>query len=248
MDGIVAGEHNAPGVTVIIAGRPTLFRLGLLGILRERHPDWLLIELDTFHAVERSLLETVPDVLLIDERLPGFIGVDDLRRLRALVPDSKILILADADDREQVLDFIDAGTQGYITTSANPSQVLAAFNAVLCGGVFAPASLIQSAAPAAHRMSLLPSSSTGGLTGRQKDVFDLMAQGCSTKMIARELGLAVGTVKVHLAAIYRLLGAHTRTEAVARIAGLGGGSLAGSVHAAPSAEEPPMLDDLGWSS
>jgi DNA-binding NarL/FixJ family response regulator len=54
------------------------------------------------------------------------------------------------------------------------------------------------------------------LTDRQRDVFNLLAEGCATKTIARRLDLAVGTVKVHLAAIYRALGANSRLEAVAK--------------------------------
>jgi DNA-binding NarL/FixJ family response regulator len=57
------------------------------------------------------------------------------------------------------------------------------------------------------------------LTDRQRDVFRLLAEGCATKTIARRLDLAVGTVKVHLAAIYRVLGAHSRMEAMAKACG-----------------------------
>jgi DNA-binding NarL/FixJ family response regulator len=57
------------------------------------------------------------------------------------------------------------------------------------------------------------------LTERQIEVFQLLSEGCATKTIARRLGLAVGTVKVHLAAIYRVLGAHSRIEALAKARG-----------------------------
>jgi DNA-binding NarL/FixJ family response regulator len=57
------------------------------------------------------------------------------------------------------------------------------------------------------------------LTGRQIEVFSLLSEGCATKTIARRLNLAVGTVKVHLAAIYRVLGAHNRVEAIAKVRG-----------------------------
>jgi DNA-binding NarL/FixJ family response regulator len=57
------------------------------------------------------------------------------------------------------------------------------------------------------------------LTDRQVEVFNLLSEGCATKTIARRLGLAVGTVKVHLAAIYRILGAHNRVEAIAKARG-----------------------------
>jgi DNA-binding NarL/FixJ family response regulator len=98
---------------------------------------------------------------------------------------------------------------GYLPKSADAAQVTVAFNTVLCDCVFAPAALTQ-----ARRIPAQPVAVTT-LTGRQREVFDLMSQGFTTKTIARHLGLAVGTVKVHLAAIYRLLGAQNRIEAAA---------------------------------
>jgi DNA-binding NarL/FixJ family response regulator len=240
MDGIAAGVFAAPGITALIIGRPTLFRHGLTGILRDYHAGWILIEHDSVAAIVSDRPNRRPDVILLDERVPDLDGIHGLRRIRALFPAAKILILSDDDDRDQVLDFIDAGANGYVTTSANPSQVLAAFNTVLCGGVFIPASPRRAAGRLLSRTSqgFIPKGFTpkgfdmAGLTGRQRDVFDLMARGYPTKVIARELGLAVGTVKVHLAAIYRLLGAHSRTEAVARLVG------------GPTHPEQPRKSDL----
>jgi DNA-binding NarL/FixJ family response regulator len=92
---------------------------------------------------------------------------------------------------------------------------------VLAGGVFAPGSLagqpLREAPPAP-----LPAAAEdldpviAQFTDRQRDVFLLLTEGCATKTIARRLDLAVGTVKVHLAAIYRALGAHSRLEALAK--------------------------------
>ena len=269
MDGIAAGVFSAPCITALIVGRPTLFRHGLTGVLRDHHTSWLLIEHDSVAAIVSDRPNRRPDVILLDERVPDLDGILGLRRVRGLFPTAKILILSDDDDRDQVLDFLDAGANGYVTTSANPSQVLAAFNTVLCGGVFIPASPRPAAGQLASRLphdvpprgvpprgftprgfapegfaprGITPQAfSIAGLTGRQRDVFDLMARGYATKVIARELGLAVGTVKVHLAAIYRLLGAHSRIEAVARLVG-------GSTHAEQPRKPdlPEFLSGTGW--
>jgi DNA-binding NarL/FixJ family response regulator len=259
MDGIAAGVFAAPCITALIVGRPTLFRHGLTGILRDHHTGWILIECDSVAAIASDRLSRKPDVILLDERVQDLDGVVGLRRVRGLFPAAKILILSDDDDRDQVLDFIDSGANGYVTTSANPSQVLAAFNTVLCGGVFIPASPRPASGQLASRLpkstaprGLTPEGftprglvsqdfSAAGLTGRQRDVFDLMARGYPTKMIARELGLAVGTVKVHLAAIYRLLGAHSRIEAVAKL--VGGGS---HVEATRTSDPTEFLSGPGW--
>jgi DNA-binding NarL/FixJ family response regulator len=242
MDGILAGGVGSPGTTALIAARPTLFRLGLMGILRDHHAHWRLVEADTFQAALSLPMAGPPDVVLLDEQLPDLHGFEGLQRIGLMFPQAKIVVLADADERDRMLDLIDAGAHGCLTTSASPLQVLAAFNSVLCGGVFIPASA-RDAIQVTPRSPTAAGFSIGSLTGRQRDVFDLMARGYSTKLIARELGLAVGTVKVHLAAIYRLLGAHNRTEAVARL--VNSGSLADQNR--PAADLSVMFSDLGWN-
>lgn len=205
-------------IKVLLAGRPTLFRHGVRVILRGSQPFWQLQEVDDFSALVDAATSNAPDLVLLDEHLPALDGLAGLRRLHVLLPQARLLVLGDAQDREQILDAINAGAQGYLMKSADQPQVLAAINTLLCGGIFAPAFLIRSAARLDMPNEDGAAPKANGLTGRQRDVFDLMAQGYSTKLIARELGLAVGTVKVHLAAIYRALGAHNRTEAVAKTA------------------------------
>jgi DNA-binding NarL/FixJ family response regulator len=168
------------------------------------------------------LRDDSPELLLVDLQLPGMDGADGVRRLRMLCPTQNIVVLADSDDRETILECLAAGAQGYVLKSATPSQFLRALDTILSGGVFAPASLtgLPLRAPAAApsvEVNMQPTLVV--LTDRQRDVFRLLAEGCATKTIARRLDLAVGTVKVHLAAIYRVLGAHSRMEAMAKACG-----------------------------
>lgn len=218
MDGLSVGLFGQPDATALIAARPTLFRIGLIGVLKDHQPGWHITAADTFRDSTAASLHRAPDIVLVDEHLPGLNGVEGLHQVQHAYSQAKILVLANTDDRERILEFIDAGAHGCLTTSASPSQVLAAFNTLLCGGVFIPAGPRDLLPPSPVRAPAGTGFSINNLTGRQRAVFDLMARGYSTKVIARELGLAVGTVKVHLAAIYRLLGAHNRTEAVAKLA------------------------------
>ena len=107
----------------------------------------------------------------------------------------------------------------YILKSTSPDQFIRALETILTGGLFAPASL--SGTPihppvSQYRPDLKLNPVLGHLTERQRHVFELLAEGCATKTIARRLDLAVGTVKVHLAGIYRTLGASSRLEALAK--------------------------------
>jgi DNA-binding NarL/FixJ family response regulator len=127
-------------------------------------------------------------------------------------------VLSDRDDRAGILECLTSGANGYVLKSTSMSQLLRAMEIVLHGGVFAPAALAASPPPPAPAESQV-SPLLAHLTDRQIEVFQLLAEGCSTKTIARRMGLAIGTVKVHLAAIYRVLGAHSRVEALAKARG-----------------------------
>ena len=212
---------------ILIAHRLELLRTGLLFALHEARPDWSIeqtADLSTSLGVASNF---EPTLALVDLNLPGMTTSYGIGSLRSALPECAVVILAETDERAVVLECLEAGAQGFISVTATPFQLLQALETVLAGGVFAPASLIRPAHTAAAatgsvpRMRLAsnrpsPNGPTDNFTDRQQDVFRLLSEGCSTKTIARRLNLAVGTVKVHLAAIYRELGVHSRLEAVSR--------------------------------
>lgn len=221
-------EKDFAEIGVLIADRLTFFRRGMTGLLQESRSAWRLAEAACFDEVLAHLRIATPELILLDLQLPGMDGADGVRRLRASCPAQSIVVLAETDDRATILECLDAGAQGYVLKSTSPAQFLRALDTILSGGVFAPASLTGvplPAPPAAPVAAPMPVAEVGvqalmaALTDRQRDVFRLLAEGCATKTIARRLDLAVGTVKVHLAAIYRVLGAHSRMEAMAKACG-----------------------------
>ncbi|MDR3539025.1 MAG: response regulator transcription factor [Acetobacteraceae bacterium] len=204
-------------IGIVIADRHALFRHGLIGLLRTARPDWRLFEAGSVEDLEDQLLVQKTALVLVDPELPQLCGTDGLRRLRTLFPDRIFAVLSDCDERSTILDWLSAGAQGYLLKSASLTQFVRAIDTILAGGVFAPASLIGGAVSQQVHIQTDPSTLLAQLTGRQRDVFDLLAEGCATKTIARRLNLAVGTVKVHLAGIYRVLGASSRLEALAKV-------------------------------
>lgn len=221
-----AMDKDFSDIGVLIADRLTFFRRGMAGLLRESWPGWHLEEADSFEAVQTFLRGICPDLVLLDLDLPGLLGAGGLHRLHVRYPDVRIAVMAETDDRTTILDCLTAGARGYVLKSATPAQFLHALQTILSGGVYAPAALTGAplrAAPAPAPWSVEANLQPvlASMTDRQRDVFRLLAEGCATKTIARRLDLAVGTVKVHLAAIYRLLGAHSRLEAMAKACGGG---------------------------
>ena len=202
--------------SVLIAESHTLMRHALVALLREARREWNCDDVDGLDELRTSINECSPTLVLIDLRLCGLEG---LRQLRLAFPHTTFVVLSDQDDRSAILACLEAGAQGYILKSTNPDQFIRALETILTGGLYAPASL--SGMPihppmTAYGSELQFSPVLSHLTERQRHVFELLAEGCATKTIARRLDLAVGTVKVHLAAIYRTLGASSRLEALAK--------------------------------
>jgi DNA-binding NarL/FixJ family response regulator len=202
--------------SALIAESHTLMRHALLALLREARPQWTCDDVSGLDELRLRLHEASPTLVLIELRL---CGLDGLRALRMAFPHTTFVVLSDQDDRASILACLEAGAQGYILKSSSPDQFVRALETILTGGLYAPASLsvtpIHPPVPA-YRPELKMSPVLAHLTERQRHVFDLLAEGCATKTIARRLDLAVGTVKVHLAAIYRTLGASSRLEALAK--------------------------------
>ena len=202
--------------SALIAESHTLMRRALAALLREARPDWTCEDVDGMSELQDRIKDSSPRLVLLDLRLSG---LDGLRQLRASFPHTTFVILSDQDDRAAILACLEAGAQGYILKSTSPDQFIRALETILTGGLYAPASL--SGTPihppvTPYQMDIKLNPALGHLTERQRHVFELLAEGCATKTIARRLDLAVGTVKVHLAAIYRTLGASSRLEALAK--------------------------------
>jgi DNA-binding NarL/FixJ family response regulator len=184
-------------------------------------------------AEGRKLVTAHPEsgLLLLDLTLPdadGFAVLDELRHDFPAVP---VVVLSASDRREDVLRAIDLGAMGFIPKTSSNQVMLQALRLVLSGGVYLPpvALVHHEGAETDLPTGSAVDSSAGtrvtarelGLTGRQAQVLALILQGKPNKVICRELGLAEGTVKIHVAAILRALNVSTRTQAVIEASRLG---------------------------
>ena len=201
---------------VLIADDHALLRQGLVELLRVEKPGWSLGEATDFPSVQAALAVEPPHLLILDLRMPGMAGEAALRQLREDHPAMLTVVLSGVDDRAAILACLEAGVHGYVLKTMKLDEILAALQSVLDGHVFVPPMLARAVVRPAPRTDSLGQK----FTARQVEVLTLLAEGRSTKDIARALNLGVGTVKVHLAAIYRILGAHNRMEAVMRAGAL----------------------------
>ncbi len=198
---------------ILIADDHALFRKGLRLLLSDSYPKADVRDVDSLDAALEGLSNSAPvDLAILDLRMPGMAGVESLRAVREAYPETAILVLSGSDARNDVLGALGAGVHGYVVKSSPDADLLSAIERVRRGQVYVPPQLASAAVPEAPPMTE-PPIAFEGLTPRQKDVLRLLAKGKSNKEIARELDLAEGTVKIHLAAVLRFLKARNRTEA-----------------------------------
>jgi DNA-binding NarL/FixJ family response regulator len=202
----------------LIADDHELFREGLKGLLETSLGASNVLQAGSLdEALDMiAAAESPPDLLVLDLKMPGVTGAEAFSALRDAFKDTKIVVMSASEERSDILAALSGGVHGYIPKSLAVSQIEAALQEVLGGRIYAPAAL-------GERSSCPPPAKVGppivveGLTGRQRDVLSELLKGLSSKEIARNLHIAEGTVKIHLAAIYRAVGVRTRAEAIAKL-------------------------------
>ena len=202
-------------ITVAVAHRWEILRQGLAGVLRHSWPDCHVIEFADGEQIAHLAADEDIDIIIIDRDLPGLTGTEGITHFRDVVA-SLLVVLADDPDPEDVLDYLWAGASGYVSSRSTTIQFITCIETVLAGGIYAPSSLVHAARGTANAESPHVPDAVGCFTSWQYEVFQLLGEGLSTKSIARRLGLSIGTVKVHLASLYRRLEVHSRLEAVAK--------------------------------
>ncbi len=218
---------NKPGASniddaplrILVADDHALFRAGLRHLLADFGDRLQIEEAHDFDNTARRLSELEDlDLLFLDLNMPGMRGISAVEELCALAPDVPVIVISVRETPEDVRKAIDAGAMGYIPKSSTPEVMMSALQLVLSGGIYLPPHLLQElpagAAPSAENGSDDADDQLSRLTPRQRDVLQLLAQGQSNKQIADVLGLAPGTVKIHISRILRAFKVQNRTQAV----------------------------------
>jgi DNA-binding NarL/FixJ family response regulator len=162
--------------------------------------------------------ESRPDVVLLDVRLPKLDGISVLRKLRQSAGSPPCLVLTTFDDREVTLEAIREGARGFLRKDVSLDQLLEAIETIADGGTYLqPAvteSLLRGLDGARNSLPKPGLALVEPLTHREAEVLGLMAAAYTNREIANGLGMAEGTVKIHVSNILSKLGARDRTQAV----------------------------------
>jgi len=156
------------------------------------------------------------DLVLLDLNLQGRDGLSLLADFGRNAPDLPVVMLSGEQDPALMRAALDAGAAGFIPKSSLSQVILPALQLVLAGGIYVPPEMLVS-----QRAAAAPNPAEPGLTQRQQQVLQRIAQGSSNKEIAAELQLSEPTVKGHVVAVFRALNVRTRTQAIAAATRLG---------------------------
>lgn len=197
----------------LVAGALTL-------LLEDRDPE---ADVHTAATADAALelvdREGDADLLILDLSLPGVTGTELMEEIVRRQPMLKILVVSGLADQKSIMRVLQLGAAGFVPKSLDTELLSSAIDFVLKGGVYIPSKLLTESQKdgfftrTAARLKT-PEAAPPHLTDRQLDVLAQLAKGAPIKRICRELDLSEGTVKTHVAAIYRSFGASNRTEAL----------------------------------
>ncbi|OYW37232.1 MAG: DNA-binding response regulator [Hydrogenophilales bacterium 12-61-10] len=203
----------------LLADDHPLMREGIRQVLAQLEPGLEIVDAHDYPSLfSHTRIHPDLDLALVDLNMPGFVGMQGITLFRSEFPDIPLVVLSASESPHDIRSALEAGALGYIPKAASTEVMLAALRKVLAGDIYVPTCFddshggLHTVAP--DDFKALQHS---GLTARQFEVARLLVQGFANKNIGGMLAMSEGTVKVHIAAIFRAFNVSNRTEAVLEI-------------------------------
>jgi two-component system nitrate/nitrite response regulator NarL len=201
-------------VRVLLVDDHALFRRGMIALLGLEPGIEVVGEAGDAGEALRLALRTQPDVVLLDNHLPGVRGVDAIAGLREAAPGAQVLMLTVSEDSADLAAALRSGAGGYLLKTCDTDELVAAIRRARQGrviigsqmGAMLARAMSEPQAPASDDAELAQ------LTPREREIAAAIARGASNKLIGRELGIAETTVKVHVQSILRKLDLASRVQ------------------------------------
>lgn len=201
-------------IRLLVIDDHTLFRRGLVALLASDTTLQVAGQAGDAGEAVRLAKALQPDVILLDNHLPGVTGIQALPGLREAAPQARVLMLTVSEDSEDLQAALRAGAQGYLLKTVEGEQLVDAIHRCMRGeAAISPemtgklVAALQNPAPAAAPEA------ASQLSPREQEVLEQIALGASNKEIARTLDIAETTVKIHVQHILRKLGLSSRVQA-----------------------------------
>jgi DNA-binding NarL/FixJ family response regulator len=202
----------AQHIRLMLVDDHPVMRAGLANLLSLEKDFRVVAQADDGESALTLWQRHKPDVCLLDVSMHGIDGIETMRRLRAVAPEVRVLMLTSSEAPEDMAQSLKAGAAGYLTKNVHHKHLVAAIRDVHAGG--------HPIDPAMHNAAHAAPVG-GGLTDREIEVLCLLREGFTNTDIGRLIGASTRTAKAHVAAIIEKLEVVDRTQAVARAYDLG---------------------------
>jgi two-component system nitrate/nitrite response regulator NarL len=200
-------------ITVLIIDDHPLFRKGVADLIAMELELLLVGEAGDGEEGVRMAKATRPDLILLDLNMKGLSGIQTLERLSQADLETRVVMLTVSDNEEDVIAALRGGADGYLLKDMEPEEILRNLLLAARGRLVISPGLTELIVRALRDDIRPVRPDDAGLTPRETQVLGLLADGFSNKLIARELGLSLGTVKVHVKHVLKKLKLRTRVEA-----------------------------------
>jgi DNA-binding NarL/FixJ family response regulator len=202
-------------ITVSIVEDNEQLRGTLARVINRAEGFECLSQYATAEAALQALPQEKPNVVLMDINLPGINGVECVRRLKPLAPQTLVIMLTAYEDTENIFNSLAAGASGYLLKRTTSAELLNALRDVQKGGSPMTAHIARKVVQSFQKAGA-SAQATENLSQREQEVLDCLSQGLMYKEIAEKLGISYETVHTYIRRIYEKLQVRTRTEAVAK--------------------------------
>ena len=214
-------DTTAP-IRLLVVDDHTLFRRGVIALLEGDPRFRVVAEAGDAGEAQRRAAESQPDIILLDNHLPGVQGVDALAGLKQAAPGARILMLTVSEDEDDLAAALRGGAQGYLLKTVDSDVMASAIVRAMQGestispemtGKLVTAFRAVQGQPAPQPQPSEPADPIASLSPREQEILAHIARGASNKDIARALGIAETTVKIHVQHILRKLNLSSRVQA-----------------------------------
>jgi len=195
-------------VRVLLADDHGLFRAGIRSLLQAAPDIEVVAEAPNGREALRLAESLRPDVVLMDLKMPDLNGLDAAARLAHVLPDTRVIMLSMNADEDSVLKSLRAGAAGYLVKTADPAELELAIRSAMRGEKFLSSAVSKHIVDACLGRVRQEQTSLERLTPRQREVLQLVAEGHTTKEIARKLGIGVKTAEAYRGELMRALDIH----------------------------------------
>lgn len=199
--------------SIMLVDDHPLLRKGMKQLLTMEEGIEVIAEASSGVEAIQIAVDLDPDLIILDLNMQGMDGIETLKAMRDEGVTSRIVMLTVSDADEDVVNAISNGADGYLLKDSDPEILLENIKRALTGKMVLSETITQVLATALRRPAVKPPAELNSLTNREYEILSLIAKGMSNKVIARELTISDGTVKVHVKHLLKKLGLRSRVEA-----------------------------------